>query len=205
MADGSQIELLKWGISIIVPAISGLCGVAVGAFLTSRREKIKRKHQFIAKQLTDFYSPLLAIKKELKASGELRLRISGAADSEWRKLCSRYEGHPEELRKLSETRGDQFNKIIDYNNEILKNETIPAYHRMVEIIRNNMWLAEKSTIQHFPALIEYVEIWDRFMADTLPGEVVMALGHTEESLHPLYEDLQQRHDELREKLAERKP
>ncbi len=204
MSNPGQIEVLKWGISIMVPAISGLCGVAIGAFLASRREKLKRKHSFLSKQLTDFYSPLLVIRKELKASGELRLRISSAADIEWRKLCGRYEGQPDELRKLSETRGKKYEKIIDYNNEKLKNEALPAYHRMIKIYRDNMWLAEKSTLQHFSALIEYVDIWDRFMAEALPGEVVTALGHTEESLCPLYEDLQKRHDEIRSQLAEGK-
>ncbi|MBM9512414.1 hypothetical protein [Desulfogranum marinum] len=75
---------------------------------------------------------------------------------------------------------------------------------MLEIIQNNMWLAEKSTLKHFPKLIEFVDLWDRFLKDTLPGEVVQALGHSEKSLHPLYEDLQQRHDELRAKLSEGK-
>ena len=75
---------------------------------------------------------------------------------------------------------------------------------MIKIFRDNMWLAEKSTLQHFPTLIEYVDLWDRFMADTLPGEVVTALGHTEESLYSLYKDLQKRHDEIRSQLAEGK-
>ena len=201
MSEASQGELLKWGISIVVPAISGLFGVAVGAFLTSRRENIKRKYNFIEKQLTDFYSPLLAIRNNLKTTGELRLKISHTADGEWRKLFNGYEGQPNELRKLSESRVDQFHAIVDYNNEKLRNEDIPAYHNMIEIIRKNMWLAEASTIQHFPALIEFVDIWDRFLAGTLPGEVVNALGHDEKSLYPFYDDIQQKHDELREKLA----
>jgi hypothetical protein len=204
MPDGSQVELLKWGISIVVPAISGLLGVAVGAFVTTRRETLNRKYKFIEKQITDFYSPLLAIRMNLKATGELRLRISNTADSEWRKLCARFEGQPDELRKLSETRGKNFSKIIDYNNEKLRNEDIPAYHKMIDIIQDNMWLAEKSTITHFPELIEFVDLWDRFVKETLPGEVVQALGHSEKSLYPLYEDLQQRHDELRAKLSEGK-
>lgn len=201
MSETGEIELLKWGISIIVPAISGLCGVVVGALLTARSEKIKRKYSFLSKQLTDFYSPLLVIRRELKALGELRLRISQTADREWRKLCDRFEGQPDEFKTLSERRGQKFEAIIDYNNENLKNEALPSYHRMIEIIRDNMWLSEKSTLQHFPALIEYVDIWDRFMADTLPGEVVNALGHSEESLYPFYDDIKKNHDRIRAQLA----
>jgi hypothetical protein len=135
MAEGNQIELLKWGISVVVPVISGLIGVFVGAILTSKREGIKRKHKFIEKQLSEFYSPLLAIRRSLKATGELRLKISNTADNEWRKLCARFEGQPDELVKLSDTRGKAFHKIIDYNNEKLITEDIPAYHNMVDIIK----------------------------------------------------------------------
>jgi hypothetical protein len=122
MPDPTDAGLLKWGISILVPAISGLSGVAIGAFLTTRRETINRKYKFIERQLTDFYSPLLAIRMNLKAGGELRLRISNTANSEWRKLCARFEGQPDELSKLSETRGEKFSKIIDYNNGKLSKE-----------------------------------------------------------------------------------
>lgn len=201
MPETSEIELLRWGISIIVPAISGLCGVVVGALLTARREKLNRKHGFLSKQLTDLYSPLLVIRRELKAWGELRLRISQTANREWGKLCDRFEGQPDELRKLTETRSGQFEKIIDYNNDNLKNEALPSYKTMIQIIRDNMWLAEKSTLQHFPALIEYVDIWNRFMANTIPGEVVNALGHSEESLFPFYDDIQKNHDKIRAQLA----
>ena len=201
MPETGEIELLKWGISTIIPAISGLFGVVVGALLTARREKLNRKYSFLSRQLSEFYSPLLVIRRELKAWGELRLRISQTAGIEWQKLCERFEGQPEELRKLSETKWNRFEKIIDYNNENLEKEALPSYHRMIQIIRDNMWLAEKSTLQHFPALIEYVDIWDRFMAGTIPGEVVNALGHSEESLHPFYDDIQKNHDRIRAQLA----
>lgn len=201
MAEPSQFELLKWGISIGVPALSGLVGVVVGAILTNKREGIRRKYEFIKRQLENLYSPLLAIRRNLKATGELRLQISNTANIEWQKLCKRYGGQPDELRNLSETRGKAFEKIIDYNNEKLITEDLPAYHNMIAIIKKNMWLAEASTIEHFPKLIVFVDLWERFLADTLPGEVVKAIGHTEKSLYPLYDDLQKQHDRLRAKLS----
>lgn len=201
MSATNEIGLLRWIISIVLPAISGLTGVIVGAFLTARRENINRKHSFIEKQLSEFYSPLLAIRRNLKATGELRVQISSAADSEWRKLFARYEGNPDELRKLFDTKGKAFDKIIDYNNEKLSTEDIPAYHKMIDIFKKYMYLAEPSTVEHFPKLITFVDIWDRFLAETLPGEVVTALGHSEETLYPLYEDLQEQHDILRSKLS----
>jgi hypothetical protein len=176
----------------------------VGAFLTAWREKTNRRHEFLAKQLTDFYSPLLAIRKELEATGNIRLKISHAADGAWRKLCDDYGGDPDALRKITEERHDAFAKIIDYNNEYLKKVDIPSHHRMIDVFRKNIWLAEPSTVGYFPSLIEFVNIWDRFLAGTLPMEVIQELKHSEESLSPLYVELQEKHDALRYTLAKGK-
>jgi len=204
MADQNSLSLLQWGISVTVPAVSGLCGVAVGTFLTAWREKTNRHREFVAKQLTDFYSPLLAIRKELKAMRDIELKISGAADSAWRKLCDGYESNPDDLKKVTDERRDAFAKIIDYNNEYLEKECIPSYHRMVDVFRKNIWLAEHSTVAYFPYLLEFTDIWDRFLAGTLPGEVIRELNHSEELLQPLYDELQKKHDELRNEVAKGK-
>lgn len=204
MADQNSLSLLQWGISVTVPAVSGLCGVAVGAFLTAWREKTIRRREFLAKQLTDFYSPLLAIRKELKSMRDIELKISRAADSAWRKLCDGYEGNPDGLKKATDEKRDTFTKIIDYNNEYLGKECIPSYHRMVDVFRKNIWLAEPSTVAYFPYLLEFTDIWDRFLAGALPGEVIQELNHSEESLQPFYDELQKKHDELRENLAKGK-
>jgi hypothetical protein len=202
MAD--ENSLLQWGISISVPAISGLCGVILGTLLTVWRDKINRRHKFLSNQLSEFYSPLLALRKELQAVGKIRLKISGTADKTWRDLCKRYDGNPSGLQNLGRVKGEKFEKIIEYDNEYLKAETIPAYHSMIDIFRKNIMLAEPSTAEHFPALLEFVNIWDRYLAGTLPGEVIIELKHSEQSLYPLYEDIQLQHEKIRSKLAEGK-
>lgn len=204
MAEPNSVSLLQWGISIAVPAVAGLCGVGVGALLTSRREKIGRRHEFLSKQLTDFYSPLLALRKGLETTGKVRVKISCVADNVWREMCKNYEGNPQALQQLTQEKGEKFTRIIDYDNEYLETETIPAYHKMIEIFRKNIHLAEPSTAKHFPALLEFVNIWDRSLAGTLPGEVIRALKHSEQSLYPLYDDLQLQHEKLRDKLAKGK-
>jgi hypothetical protein len=200
-SDASYLGILQWGISVTVPAVAGLAGVAVGAYLTARREKVQRRHDFAARQLKDFYSPLLAIRKELRAMGELRLKISNAESAVWDQICQRYQNNPEALQTLSEKRGDKFGKHIEYNNKKLVEEALPAYHRMIAIFRENMWLAEPSTVAHLPVLLEFVDIWDRWLSKTISAEALESLNHTEESLYPLYNELQEKHDELREKLA----
>jgi len=204
MAEPNSVSLLQWGISIAVPAIAGLCGVSVGALLTARREKIGRRHEFLSKQLTDFYSPLLALRLEVETIGKVRVKVSSGADKVWRKMCERYEGNPQALQQLTQEKGEKFTKIIDYDNQYLESETIPAYHRMIDIFRENLRLAEKSTVRHFPALLEFVNIWDRFLAGSMPGEVVKELAHSEQLLKPFYDDLQKQHERLRNKLAKGK-
>lgn len=199
--DASYLELVRWGISIGIPAVSGLGGVMLGAWLSGRRETRQRQLTFIEKQLSGFYSPLLGIRSEIRMRSELRVRVHQTADIEWRRLCKENrEIGAEALQKLTDERGNEFTEIIDYDNRQLKEELIPAYRKMVNLFRDNMWLAESDTKMHFESLLEFVELWERWLAKSLPSEVMQALEHGEESLNPFYDHLQNKHDELRNKL-----
>ena len=52
--DQQSVELVRWGISIGIPALSGLVGVVIGAWLTGRRERSQRRLAFVEEQLKDF-------------------------------------------------------------------------------------------------------------------------------------------------------
>jgi hypothetical protein len=60
--------------------------------------------------------------------------------------------------------------------------------------------AAADTRAFFPELVEFVELWNRSEQNSLPGEVVQRLGHGEERLNDFYAHLQQKRDELREKV-----
>ena len=199
--DANYIELVRWGISIGVPAVSGLGGVLLGAWLSGRREARERQFAFIERQLRDFYSSLLGIHSEIRMRSELRVRVHDAADTAWRRLCAeKRQIGVDSLQKLTEERGKEFTEIIEYDNRQLKEELIPAYRKMVNLFRENLCLAEPETKEYFRPLLEFVELWERWLAKTLPPEVIQALEHDEESLHPFYDHLQKKHDELREQL-----
>jgi hypothetical protein len=201
--DGQIIELFRWGISVSVPVLSGLAGVLIGALLTKRRERLQRKHDFVSRQLKDFYSPLLGIRSEIKMLGELRLKIHDVADTTWRQLCdeAREAGGPTALREMRENRFPEFKRIIEYDNRQLAEELLPAYRRMVTIFRENMWLAETETRFYFNNLLEFVELWNRWLAETVPSEVIRAIKHDEDSLQSFYKHLEEKHDELQAKLS----
>jgi len=197
-------EVLRWGFSIGIPALSGLIGVVIGAWLSGRRETRQRRYAFIGKQLNECYSPLLGLRSEIQMLGKLRVRIQNVAEREWRSICDKYKdvAAQGEVTKYLDERGKEFDKIIKYDNQQLAEELMPAYRQMVKIFRDNMWLADPETQAYFPKLLEFVEIWERWLAGTLPREVSKALEHDEKSLYPFYAHLQDKHDELRKKIAE---
>ena len=196
------IEIVRWSISVGAPVLSGLAGIFIGAWLSGRQAKAQRKHSFIEKQLSHFYSPMLGLRSEIRMRSELRVKIQDTANSAWKELCedARQRGGPEETRKLSDDRFREFKGIIEYDNRMLTEELIPAYKTMVKIFRENMWLAEPSTREYFRKLLEFVDMWDRWLDKSMPVEVLEKLRHTEETLHPFYEHLEQTHSSLRKKL-----
>ena len=94
-----------------------------------------------------------------------------------------------------------FEKIIHEDNRQLVDELMPCYRDMVNLFRDKMGLAEPSTLEHFGALVEFVEIWDRWLDETIPAEVPGALEHGEEKLYPLYDDLSRQFRRLQKELV----
>lgn len=41
---------------------------------------------------------------------------------------------------------------------------------------------------HYPALVEFVEVWNRALSDAIPRTVPEKIGHGEEALQGLYAD-----------------
>jgi hypothetical protein len=62
------------------------------------------------------------------------------------------------------------------------------------------WLTAE-TRPYFGELLKFVDIWDRWLAKSIPVEVVQSLGHTEASLQPFYDHLESKHDELRDHMS----
>lgn len=63
-----------------------------------------------------------------------------------------------------------------------------------------MWLAEPETRKFFPQLIEFVDVWDKILADKLPRSITTTIKHTEQNLIPFYEHIAEVHDRLRSEI-----
>ena len=187
-------------VTALISATSGLVGVATGGWLAGRHYRIERRNQRMSEQLSGFYAPMLGIRAWILAKSELRVKIQGAAGDEWQRLVAGAKGEVGALIKISEERSPDFKKIIEENNRQLVEELLPKYHDMVKVFSENLALAEPSTIEHFGALVEFVELWDRWLEGTVPAEVTVALEHGEENLHPLYADLSHHFARLQSEL-----
>jgi hypothetical protein len=183
---------------LFLPVVAGLFGVWIGAWLTTRRDRESRRFDFIKRQIEEFYAPLVGLRADIRAKSELRVKVSDAAGAAWADLCRGRS--PEDERRLEEREWPTFEKIISYNNEQLQKDLIPSYQAMLTRFRERGWLAEASTRGHYATLVEYVEIWNRFLEKSLPSGVLERLGHSEESLYPLYEDAAANLARLRERL-----
>jgi hypothetical protein len=191
---------------LLIPLISagaGLIGVAVGGYFAAFNQKRERQQRFIREQLGEFYGPMLALRAQIRAKSEVRVKIHGAADHAWRKVMERgYSIGIDEVERLDRERFPLFEKILEYNNRQLAEEIMPAYRRMEELWISKMHLAESSTREHFRALTEFVDIWNRWLSGAIPGEVVQQLNHSEQYLLPLYEDLVTNFERLQGNLKE---
>ena len=184
----------------LISALSGLGGVFLGAWLVGRRERAERRRQFIESQLKDFYSPMLGLRKEIEARSEMRVRIQSRAESAWASLSAAVDQQGAEAsRQMTAARIPEFQRLIEYDNEKFVEESLPAYRKMVAMFRDQLWLADPDTREHFRTLVDYVEVWERFYAKALPREVLVLLGHTEAKLRPFYAHLESRLGELRKK------
>src|ERR1035438_2432724 len=175
----------------LISAVSGLVGVGVGGIIVSHNQKKERQQRFIRDQLTEFYAPLLGMRERLRAGGEIRVKVRNAAGTEWPRLVEEAREHSfDRLRELEEQRWPEYARIIEDDNRKLEAEDIPLYHQMMDLFTSKTHLAEPSTRQHFGALVEFVELWERCLRGALPGEVVRRIGPDEENLSAFYADLE---------------
>ena len=112
------------------------------------------------------------------------------------------EGGIEQLCETEERLAPAFERIIEDDNQQLKSEHVPLYRQMVDLFTAKMHLAEPATRQHFGALVEFVELWERYLRGALPGPVVKRVAPNEGNLSAFYADLEANFTRLQDGLKE---
>jgi hypothetical protein len=183
------------------PILTALLSVLVSAFVVYRfgirQLQIQRRLTFRQRQLDEFYAPLAGIRKQLRAKSELRLKISNATEAAWQDICRTaprpFTNHEEQFVP--------FKRIIEHDNEQLKADLVPKYNEMLKLFTERYHLATPETRVFYQGFLEFVEVWNRWLAGSLPAEVWAKLGHTEERVQPFYDHLECQMQELQDEIA----
>jgi hypothetical protein len=185
----------------MISAVSGLGGLFLWAWLSSCHEQRRQRRAFIERQVREFYSPLLNVRRQVRALCEVRGHT--AAEGVWAELrhAASERGGREALQRLSPGRSAVFEAIVHDKDDQWKKELLPCYKAMLQIFQEKMWLAEETTRERFQKLTVYVELWERGLNRAIPVEVIAWLNVREADLVPLYEDLEQTFRSLRAKLT----
>ena len=186
-------------IQAAITGAAGLLGVSVGGWITAWNQRREREFARLHEQLMGFYAPMRGLRAEIRAKSEVRTKIHGVAQELWPK---KFEGidDPEVTKRIDREEAPKYEKIFDYSNKQLKEDLVPLYRKMLQHFSINMGLAELSTLEHYAAFVEFVELWNRALDGSLPGEVVNRLDHSETKVKPLYEDIDQHFKRLNARL-----
>ena len=72
---------------------------------------------------------------------------------------------------------------------------------MVSVFTENSWLANSSTKKWYSELSRFVDLWHRWLEDSIPAKVLQEISHTEERLRPFYQDLENQQERLQKELS----
>jgi len=187
-----------WYAPILNTVLGALVGAVVVYYFGIRHLQIQRRLAFRERQLAEFYAPLGGLRKQIRAKSELRLKISNAADAAWQDICKSYAGNP---MLDHEERFAPFKRITEYDNEQLQVELMPKYREMLALFTERYHLAAPETRAFYQEFLEFVEVWNRWLSNSLPREVLGKLEHTEEKVKPFYEHLESKMQQLQDEIA----
>ncbi len=197
------MTFLQTALIAVITAGAGIGGVAIGGWIAVRGQLRERRQQRIRQQLDEFYGPMLGMRKQIEARSELRAEIQSLDDEERAERREAYRGQPPR-EDVMEAQREELERSIQYDNTQLKEVLLPVYREMRDYFASHMSLAEQTTREHLPALIKFIEIWDRSFERAFPGETLRKVSDRhEEKLHPLYDDLQKQLDCLSEEMKEK--
>ncbi len=174
-----------------------LFGALVGGLVVYifgiRKLSVELRNDFIQKQLAEFYSPIAGYSKRIRAKSEVRTKVSALAGEAWRDICASYR-EANQIMHNHEELYQPYEKIIEYDNNQLLEEFMPLYRKVLDIFTDKYWLADSDTRTYYQEVLEFVEIWERSLAEALPFEVKRKIAHSEtaDKVTLFYEHIEQK-------------
>lgn len=119
------------------------------------------------------------------------------SDPAWKKIVAE---HPIPFLE-SDKYFEPFQKQILYDNKQFREELFPLYKKMFTIFSTNISLANTSTRKWYYELTRFVEIWERWLADSISTEVIKELNNNENRLDLFYQDLELNMEKIRKEIS----
>ena len=168
-----------WYVPLLNSIPSGLIGAGVVYYFGLRQRAKERRFAFLDRQLTEFYAPLAGLRKQIRATSELRLKVIN----------------------VTSFSAERTEATIDYHNKQFHEELMPKYREMLTLFTNKYHLADADTRAFYSPFLEYVEIWNMWLAKSLEPDVPSKLGHAEENVKPFYAHLEAKMQALQDEIA----
>jgi hypothetical protein len=178
VGQGEQLTAIFSDLTVVLTAlergwavIGAPVGLLLGHRLATSQAREERKRSRITRQIDELYSPLLGLFERALALAVLRTEVSAGAERAWRGLAAAGMLTPDSTPLHTAS----YNRIIEYNNEQLREEILPLYREMLTVFTRGYGLAEPSTRDHFATLVKFDGLWRRSLANTLPNGVLQQL------------------------------
>jgi hypothetical protein len=199
-------------LTVLITALTGLGGglggVYLGSWLTDKREREKRKADFLSRQLNEFYGPMLGLRMAIKAHRELGVKLQDENESSWKE----YENLAQQCgdraaidRLRASPSGQKYEAMTREKGRVLREVILPLHRKFVEVFCKNISLAEPETRDYLPGLIEYVEVWGYYLQDKFAIQTPQTFGIDDARLDLFYANIEKSHDKLRAELATPRP
>jgi hypothetical protein len=187
----------------LISATAGLCGVFLGGWLADRREREKRRSDFVERQLSEFYGPLMILRKQLSARREFREKLEPAIHKVWGRLIPEMRRVGVDEQRISELQTSALNNLSYDDQSYLKDVFLPDFREMLRLFKEKTSLAEPSTLPHFETLVTYVDAWELFLQKIIDGAVAIELVRpVDAKLTLFYTDLEGTHERLRREVID---
>jgi hypothetical protein len=172
----------------------------LGYYLAVLRFRKEKRLEFIQKQITELYAPMVGSIKRIRVSSGVRVELGAAGNLAWNKICEENPTPFLDFQKHSEP----LDGLIEYENRRFPTYILPLYDEMVDRFTKYYWVAENTTRDFYQPFCRYVELWHRYYDDTLPPPILQEVRTDEKPLEPFYDDLERTLGELRMELSQGK-
>ena len=188
---------------VAIPAVSSFIGAGFVFIFGIRQGTLQRRAAYREKQLAEFYAPILAQHARIDATMRVRKALYNGAHEAWAELCKRYEG-AHQLMHDHEEQFKPYKKLFEYDNEQFTKALFPLYQKMLELFTEKYWLADEDTRNHYPAFLHYVEIWERFLSESVPRDALERVDHGADRVEAFFRHVEQKVSELQGELKARR-